>query len=142
MQRRLMEDDQWVVPHNLYLPKEVIEFHMSCCFCWVARARSNVYSRSRAPRYLTMFSPASVNVLCFDPQRGCDQARGYATKYASKPEKWFTDADTANAYTVVATAATAITTIVAVRHATHHRICAARAACKVPHGEREGRWPD
>ena len=56
MQRRLPEDDQWVVPHNLYM---------------------------------TMFSPSSVNVLNFDPHHGCDQARGYATKYASKPEKWY-----------------------------------------------------
>ena len=36
-----------------------------------------------------MFSPSSVNVMPFDPQRGCDHARGYATKYASKPEKWY-----------------------------------------------------
>ena len=56
LQRRLVEDDQFVVPHNLYL---------------------------------TMFSPSSVNVMPFDPQRGCDHARGYATKYASKPEKWY-----------------------------------------------------
>ena len=27
-----------------------------------------------------------VNVMPFDPQRGADHARGYATKYASKPE--------------------------------------------------------
>ena len=56
MQRRLPEDDQFVVPHNLYL---------------------------------TMFSPSSVNVLAFDPTRGADHARAYATKYASKPEKWY-----------------------------------------------------
>ena len=36
--------------------------------------------------YLTMFSPSSVNVMPFDPQRGSDHARAYATKYASKPE--------------------------------------------------------
>ena len=41
LKRSLLEDDQWVVPHNLYL---------------------------------TVFSPSSVNVLCFDPQRGADQA--------------------------------------------------------------------
>ena len=35
-----------------------------------------------------MFSPSSVNVLCFDPHRGADQARSYAAKYCSKPEKW------------------------------------------------------
>ena len=46
--RRLPEDDQWVVPHNLYL---------------------------------MMFSPASVNVLPFDPLQGADAARAYATKY-------------------------------------------------------------
>ena len=56
MQRRLPEDDQWVVPHNLYL---------------------------------TVFSPASVNVMPFDPTRGSDHARAYATKYCSKPEKWY-----------------------------------------------------
>ena len=53
LQRRLVEDDQFVVPHNLYL---------------------------------AMFAPSSVNVLPFDPQRGADHARAYATKYASKPE--------------------------------------------------------
>ena len=51
LQRRLPEDDQFVVPHNLYL---------------------------------TMFSPASVNVMPFDPTRGADHARAYATKYCSK----------------------------------------------------------
>ena len=56
LQRRLPEDDQFVVPHNLYL---------------------------------TMFSPASVNVRPFDPTRGADHARAYATKYCSKPEKWY-----------------------------------------------------
>ena len=25
----------------------------------------------------------------FDPLHGADQARAYATKYASKPEKWY-----------------------------------------------------
>ena len=39
--------------------------------------------------YLTMFSPSSVNVLAFDPLHGADHARAYATKYASKPEKWY-----------------------------------------------------
>ena len=38
LQRRLVEDDQWVVPHNLYI---------------------------------AMYSPSSVNVLPFDPHRGC-----------------------------------------------------------------------
>ena len=37
LQRRLVEDDQWVVPHNLCI---------------------------------AMYSPSSVNVLPFDPQRG------------------------------------------------------------------------
>ena len=50
------EDDQWVVPHNLYL---------------------------------AVYSPSSVNVLAFDPQHGSDQARNYAGKYASKPERYF-----------------------------------------------------
>ena len=58
--------------------------------------------------YLAMFSPAIVNVLCFDPDphkathtsekqtdtlkltrtqnHGADQARGYAGKYCAKPE--------------------------------------------------------
>ena len=53
-QRRCVEDDQWVNPHNLYL---------------------------------AMFSPATVHVLPFDPQHGSDNARLYAGKYASKPEK-------------------------------------------------------
>ena len=39
--------------------------------------------------YLTMFSPSSINVLPFDPDRNSDQARLYAGKYCSKPEKWF-----------------------------------------------------
>ena len=39
--------------------------------------------------YLTMFSPSSVNVLCFDPLHGADQARGYAAKYCSKPEPYY-----------------------------------------------------
>ena len=38
---------------------------------------------------ILMFSPSSVNVICFDPQRGADQARSYAGKYASKPERWY-----------------------------------------------------
>ena len=56
LQRRLPEDDQWVVPHNIYL---------------------------------AMFSPSSVNVLAFDPCHGADQARGYAGKYCSKPERFY-----------------------------------------------------
>ena len=56
LQRRCPEDDQWVVPHELYL---------------------------------AMFSPSTVNVLPFDPKHGADQARQYAAKYASKPEKWY-----------------------------------------------------
>ena len=43
-------------------------------------------ARSVPTRYLTMFSPNSVNFMPFDPQRGADHARAYATKYASKPE--------------------------------------------------------
>ena len=39
--------------------------------------------------YLAMFSPATVHVLPFDPSHGADQARFYAAKYASKPEKWY-----------------------------------------------------
>ena len=39
--------------------------------------------------YLTVFSLSSVNVLGFDPQHGCDQARNYSAKYASKPEAWY-----------------------------------------------------
>ena len=56
LRRLLPEDDQFVVPHNLYL---------------------------------TMYSPSSINVAAFDPYHGADQARAYAAKYASKPEKWF-----------------------------------------------------
>ena len=56
LRRRLPEDDQWLVPHELYL---------------------------------AMFSPATVNVLPFDPRHGADQARQYAAKYASKAEKWY-----------------------------------------------------
>ena len=37
--------------------------------------------------YLAMFSPSTIHVLPFDPQHGCDNARVYAGKYASKPEK-------------------------------------------------------
>ena len=39
--------------------------------------------------YMTMFSPATVHVLPFDPTHGADQARQYAGKYASKPEKLY-----------------------------------------------------
>ena len=35
---------------------------------------------------LMMYSPASVNVICFDSERNCDQARCYAGKYCSKPD--------------------------------------------------------
>ena len=34
-----------------------------------------------------MFSPATIHVLPFDPLHGNDNARVYAGKYASKPEK-------------------------------------------------------
>ena len=37
--------------------------------------------------YLTVYSPSSVNVMPFDPLHGAEQARAYATKYATKPEK-------------------------------------------------------
>ena len=37
--------------------------------------------------YLMMFSPATIHCLPFDPQHGSDNARVYAGKYASKPEK-------------------------------------------------------
>jgi hypothetical protein len=56
LQRRLPEDDQFVVPHNILL---------------------------------AAYSPSSVNVLAFDPSHGADQARGYAAKYCSKPERYF-----------------------------------------------------
>eukprot|EP00973_Karenia_brevis_P094463 12422633-Karenia_brevis.AAC.1 len=39
--------------------------------------------------YLAMFSPATVHVLPFDPFYGSDGCRLYATKYASKPEKYY-----------------------------------------------------
>ena len=35
--------------------------------------------------YLTMFSCSSVNVMPFDPLRGADHARAYASKYVAKP---------------------------------------------------------
>ena len=88
------------------------------CRCSGGRAGVGCWGeRRRLRRYLTMFSPASVNVMPpadgkrvgvanfynvgdvawrayavdpslnrFDPQRGADHARAYATKYASKPE--------------------------------------------------------
>ena len=34
-----------------------------------------------------MFSPSTIHVLPFDPHHGNDNARVYAGKYASKPEK-------------------------------------------------------
>ncbi len=37
---------------------------------------------------LSVFSVSSVNVICFDPLKNADVCRGYAAKYASKPEKW------------------------------------------------------
>lgn len=36
-----------------------------------------------------MFSPSTVNVLPFDPDMGADQARQYASKYASKAEQHY-----------------------------------------------------
>ena len=52
LQRRLPEDDRWVVPHNLEL---------------------------------AMFSPATVNVLPFDPAHGADQAHGrHLWRWASR----------------------------------------------------------
>ena len=36
-----------------------------------------------------MYSASSVYVMLFDPHNGADQARPYAAKYASKPEKWY-----------------------------------------------------
>ena len=35
-----------------------------------------------------MFTNASMHVLPFDSRFGADHARQYASKYASKPEKW------------------------------------------------------
>ncbi len=37
--------------------------------------------------YLAMFSPSTIHVLPFDPHHGNDNARVYAGKYASNPEK-------------------------------------------------------
>ena len=37
--------------------------------------------------YLMMFSPATIHVLPFDPHHGNDNARVYAGKNASKPER-------------------------------------------------------
>ena len=34
------------------------------------------------------FSPATVNVLLFDPEKGADTARQYATNYVAKPESY------------------------------------------------------
>ena len=40
------------------------------------------------------FSPATVNIVLFDPEKGADTARGYATKYVAKPEtNTFLEAD-------------------------------------------------
>ncbi len=36
-----------------------------------------------------MFNPSSVNVLGFDPHQSRDEARAYAGKYCSKPEKLY-----------------------------------------------------
>ena len=80
LRRRLPSDDQWVVPHNLYV-------HL--------RLRPSLY-KIRAfcmerPCYVqvSMFNPSTINVICFDPNHNSDQARGYAAKYCSKPEKWW-----------------------------------------------------
>ena len=34
------------------------------------------------------FSPATINIVLFDPEKGADTARGYVTKYVAKPEPW------------------------------------------------------
>ena len=46
-------------------------------------------SRGNGDARVSMFTPSSVNVICFDPNHNSDQARGYAAKYCSKPEKWW-----------------------------------------------------
>ena len=77
---RLPSDDAWVVPHNLYVhlrlrpnPCHMRALCMArpCCF------------------QVSMFNPSTINVICFDPNHNSDQARGYAAKYCSKPEKWW-----------------------------------------------------
>ena len=35
------------------------------------------------------FSPATVNVVAFDPECGADQSRKYPCKYCGKPEPWY-----------------------------------------------------
>ena len=40
-------------------------------------------------RSILVFTRSCVNVICFDPLRGADQARSYAGKHASKPERWY-----------------------------------------------------
>ena len=39
--------------------------------------------------YLAMFSPATINVLPFDPHHGSDQARQYAAKYVHVSSEGF-----------------------------------------------------
>lgn len=60
----------------------------------IARVRYCMERSSACPRgtggaRVSMFNPSSVNVICFDPNHNSDQARGYAAKYCSKPEKWY-----------------------------------------------------
>jgi hypothetical protein len=38
---------------------------------------------------LAAFSPATVNVMLFDPEWGAEESRQYAGKYAGKPEPWY-----------------------------------------------------
>ena len=43
---------------------------------------------------LAAFSTATANVVLFDPEKGADTARQYATKYVAKPESYtFLEAD-------------------------------------------------
>ena len=44
-------------------------------------------SRCACARLLTVF--VRPQVLAFDPEIGADTARQYASKYCSKPEKWY-----------------------------------------------------
>ena len=75
---------QFVVPHNLYLtmfsPSSVLHMHPPATLaCYPVP--SHLW-----PPGVRQPLPLQVNVMPFDPQRGADHARAYATKYASKPE--------------------------------------------------------
>ena len=77
LRRRCPEDDQWVGMPSISVSKTLTSKN---------NGRDNqvtfpFFKVVPHELYLAMFSPATINVLPFDPHHGSDQARQYAAKY-------------------------------------------------------------